>query len=349
MDNNKTNEFENFSLNSSSTNVNNELLEVEKKKSEKLDDIIKLMTELKNSLNNESKPHEENIVKEEAKVEETQNPEPVKVEEVKPVEISEPTVVEPQVEEASVAAETPVVQETIEETPAINEVSNEESTVEPELNPVLENTVQLPEVSVDAPVETNTPVEVDTPIVTETPIEESKEENTNSESFIDIADILNGEASIPTEETKIDNPDGSIDEITWPTTETTNNIVVPTPVPNGTDPLPVEPTNVVLPDPVVPKGDVPVEQPPIYPIEPNPPVPTDVPEPAAPTAAPTGPTPEPTLPDIPAWELEPIPLDTIPASVKTMDGKQRSLMLDNNEKLIEKKDGSNPAVMTLKQ
>ena len=66
MDNNKTNEFENFSLNSSSTNVNNELLEVEKKKSEKLDDIIKLMTELRNSLTNESKPHEENIVKEEA-------------------------------------------------------------------------------------------------------------------------------------------------------------------------------------------------------------------------------------------------------------------------------------------
>lgn len=336
MDNNKTNEFENFSLNSSSTNVNNELLEVEKKKSEKLDDIIKLMTELRNSLTNESKPHEENIVKEEAKVEETQNPEPVKVEEVKPVEISEPTVVEPQVEEASVAAETPVVQETIEETPAINEVSNEESTVEPELNPVLENTVQLPEVSVDAPVETNTPVEVDTPIVTETPIEESKEENTNSESFIDIADILNGEASIPTEETKIDNP---VVEEPLPVepVNVPEPVIIdePTTIQGGNDTLPVEPTNVVLPDAID------TVKPPV--VEPT--IPINVPEPAAPTPAPVTPT----LPDIPTWNLEPIPLDTIPASVKTMDGKQRSLMLDNNEKLIEKKDGSNPAVMTLKQ
>lgn len=121
------------------------------------------------------------------------------------------------------------------------------------------------------------------------------------------------------------NPDGSIDEITWPTTETTNNIVVPTPVPNGTDPLPVEPTNVVLPDPTdtdrppvitvtptpapvvtpaVPTGDVPGEQPTTYPTESNPAVPTNAPEPAAPTAAPTEPTAAPTLPDIPTWDLD---------------------------------------------
>lgn len=235
--------------------------------------------------------------------------------------------------------ETPIVQETIEETPAINEVSNEESTIEPELNPVLENTVQLPEVSVDATVETNTPVEVDTPIVTETPIEESKEENTNSESFIDIADILNGEASIPTEETKIDIP---VVEEPLPVepVNVPEPVIIdePTTIQGGNDSLPVEPTNVVLPDAID------TVKPPVISVTPTP---APVPEPTIPTNVPEPATP--TLPDIPTWDLEPIPLDTIPASVKTMDGKQRSLMLDNNEKLIEKKDESNPAVMTLKQ
>ena len=199
---NKTNDFENFSLNSSSTNVNNELLEETKKQTEKmeqanisLDNLYKLILEMKNSLTNESKPLEENIVKEEDKVEETQIPEPVNVEEVQPVvepvEISEPTVVEPQVEEAPVAAETPVV----EETPVIPETS-----VTPELNPVLEKTMELPQEDIVTPEENkeetiigidellNSAPEVstvETPVVEETPVETKVEEVQASQPVVD--------------------------------------------------------------------------------------------------------------------------------------------------------------------
>ena len=119
------------------------------------------------------------------------------------------------------------------------------------------------------------------------------------------------------------NPDGHIEEITWPTSETTRVVPLPNTDPTGNDPLPVEPSHVVNPDttpdrdpvititpapvpvitPAVPTGDVPGEQPTVYPTEPSQPVPTDASEPSAPTAAPTDPTSAPTLPDIPTWDL----------------------------------------------
>lgn len=115
---------------------------------------------------------------------------------------------------------------------------------------------------------------------------------------------------------------GRIQEITWPTAETTRVVPLPDTDPHGNDPLPVEPSHTNTGDtgedrpavitvtpapapvvtPAVPTGDVPGTSETVYPTEVNPTVPTDASEPTAPTAAPTDPTSQ-TLPDIPTWDL----------------------------------------------
>lgn len=114
---------------------------------------------------------------------------------------------------------------------------------------------------------------------------------------------------------------GRIQEITWPTAETTRIVPMPDTDPHGNDPLPVEPSHIntgdtgedrpavtevttpTNPVPPVPTGDVPGASETVYPTEPSRTVPTDASEPSAPTAGPTDPTSAPTLPDIPTWDL----------------------------------------------
>lgn len=128
---NKTNEFENYSLNNASNNnINNELLEETKKQTEKMDqanvsleNLYKLILEMKNSLNKEEKPLNEEIINEtEIPVEENKE----ETEDVAPVQ-----------EEV---AEAPVVEEPVIETPV-------------ELNPVLEQTMELPQEDIVTPEE----------------------------------------------------------------------------------------------------------------------------------------------------------------------------------------------------
>ena len=141
---NKTNEFENYSLNNvSNSNINNELLEETKKQTEKMDqanvsleNLYKLILEMKNSLNKEEKPLNEEIINEtEPPVEENKE----ETEDVAPVQ-----------EEV---AEAPVVEEPVIETP--DEVKVETPVVEPpvELNPVLEQTMELPQEDIVTPEE----------------------------------------------------------------------------------------------------------------------------------------------------------------------------------------------------
>lgn len=119
------------------------------------------------------------------------------------------------------------------------------------------------------------------------------------------------------------NPDGHIESITWPTTETTiPNPVIPDTTPTGTDPLPIEPTVIVLPTPTntpaptstpeptptaaptpaIPTGTIPGETPDVTPTPI--PLPTDAPRPATPTPIPEPDPTTSTLPPIPTGDVE---------------------------------------------
>ena len=234
-----------------------------------------------------------------------------------PTDVSEPS--------APTAAPTePVV-------PTLPEIPTEEPVVEePVLNPVLEQTMELPTEEIK---EDNNVIGIDE-LLSEVPTNElpAVEEIKPDVEIAPVAEPV--AAQVETQ------------EITWPTAET--NVVTPTPDVAPVEPtiidkpeqITVEPTPVVAPaTPVAPTA--PVE--PVQPVQPAMPV-----EPVAPVA-PVVPA-EPVIPQTPVEtnnvELVPNPFGE--GSVVKAEGKQRSVEVDNT-KINGKEEAEEikPAVKTL--
>ena len=321
---NKTNEFVNLSVVGSNSNV------------DKLDRIIELIEEnnamVKQILNSDEK---ENIKTETPVVEnvtlETPEVPNVVAEEVTP--IVETPVIEPEVKTEEVALDAvsqdnnalQYVPEEIKNDDLADAAVKAEPVVEtPALNPVMEQTMQLPQEEIVQPV-VETPVvapEVEVPVVTapvvnEQPVVEEKKEEP---SIIGMDDLLKEVSAQP-----------MVDM-----------------TPQGNDPLPTEPSRIIEPEiptieapipaptvaPEGPSPEVPVPSETVHPTEPQMPVPTVAPEPAAPVIAPVEPElPTPAVPDSNVEMLDPAILDN---AVVHADGQQRNLLVDNNEDLSKK-------------